>query len=425
MSMKNKKFQSSQAEKIINQAMEALGLKANMSTDPGLMKALLCQFKLDDFEAESKVMRQFFEAVTQKPQPLDSFFEVTKKGLMTKQPAVLDFLEEALSRGWLVPFDHSKTAVHVAFIFEALTAAMANNNSFLIDIQDHFLKKRGDYGLKTNSALHTFWKIRKLTGSSFDGLKTVSVDPGITYFRFRRAQGGKILKKDFVKMLYQAGQITFLDYKLLCSDARRHVGHVHAALITNIYEAGTVEYKEGVSEALAAHALCEEAYKHPHPQRFSSGSVLPEQSSAAFYTSLLDPKNTYPTTDFDSEWIALYHSWNSAFVLNEFDDLPFLLPKLYIPSVVDAKPENYLFTRVIALWLAINLFLFRRLDGVQLVKGPDEKKEMASLWRDINKKYAVDLSKNKTHVSRRQFQKSFKENFSHPLFHLIQLALKI
>ena len=51
------------------------------------------------------------------------------------------------------------------------------------------------------------------------------------------------------------------------------------------------------------------------------------------------------------EWADLYQTWNMAFVTN-FEDWPYYLAKLLIPSVSDYQnnPEGYLYARILALY---------------------------------------------------------------------------
>jgi hypothetical protein len=55
------------------------------------------------------------------------------------------------------------------------------------------------------------------------------------------------------------------------------------------------------------------------------------------------------------EWADLYQTWNMAFVTN-FEDWPYYLAKLLIPSVSDYQnnPEGYLYARILALYSHLN-----------------------------------------------------------------------
>ena len=57
-------------------------------------------------------------------------------------------------------------------------------------------------------------------------------------------------------------------------------------------------------------------------------------------------------------WVPLYQSWNLVFLMANLDNLDLLLPKLLIPTVLDAEPEDYLFRRGVVLWYVANMTLF-------------------------------------------------------------------
>ncbi|HEY9842942.1 MAG: hypothetical protein ACAI44_10695, partial [Candidatus Sericytochromatia bacterium] len=317
--------------------------------------------------------------------------------------------------------DQIKTSAQVALILEALTAAMANNNDFAKELQDHFLKKRAEYGIQTNSALRTLLTVGRASGSLFFAAKTVSVDPAITFYRLIRERKGAPLTVAEVEKLYAAGKLTYPEKRaLMPSDGPE--ADPHEGLRINIYEAGTTEYSEGfAANAQSAHALCESAEAEPHPQIFKKGSVLPKTIDNAFYRSLGQSENYFPTNDFSQDWVSLYETWNMAFVLSEMDDLQILMPKLLIPSVLSANKENYLTARVMALWLSINTLMFRKLDQVEAVPPPAHKAEMAKAWGEINQKYARALAQSSAGEDPEAFLQGFNKHFSWPRYNLLKM----
>ena len=66
------------------------------------------------------------------------------------------------------------------------------------------------------------------------------------------------------------------------------------------------------------------------------------------------------------------------------------LPKLLIPSVIDAEPDKYLFNRALALWTSINFQYFAKLKGNPDVEFKN-REQIAHVLGDINYKYARDL----------------------------------
>jgi len=416
---------SQKASLILEKAMQEMGIDPNMKTDPKVIQTIIKEMKLDDFKTKYKPIREFFENITNSQQSLRPMIDNIRQGIISKNPAVLEFIEKALNQNWFSKSEHIQKSIHRAFILEALTVAMINSNEFSIEIQDHFLNKRKEYGINTSSSLNTFWKIWRLFGSVFMGAKIISVDPAITYYRFKCNPSKFSLTKKYFKKLYGKGNLTYPEYKIMLSSLKEKKKLNHNGLCMNIYEAGITEYKKGFeSNALCAHVLSEEVTRNPHLQVFRKSNIFPEYAKNNFYKTLKNKNNISSTINFHKDWVNLYSTWNMAFILSELNDLHILFPKLLIPSVIDARNESYMTTRVIALWLSINTILFRKLDGKKEVKGPKNKKKMAKVWGDLNKKYALKLSKEHTKIKAKDLDKGLKKICSHPIYNLVKLWVR-
>lgn len=55
-----KKINKTQAEKIIEKSVLALGLKGANKTNPQLIREIVQEFKLDDFKTNNKAIQKFF-----------------------------------------------------------------------------------------------------------------------------------------------------------------------------------------------------------------------------------------------------------------------------------------------------------------------------------------------------------------------------
>ena len=175
---------------------------------------------------------------------------------------------------------------------------------------------------------------------------------------------------------------------------------------------------------MSAHTLSQilekQAKKDFLMQKFETGNAFPGLNSNSFYNSLIDNKNIYVVNIFEQDWVSLYESWNLAFILSELDDLHILFPKLFIPSVINATDKNYMASRIITLWLSINTLLFKEFDQDKKVLGPKNKKEMAKVWGEINKKYALAFIEKDSEIDFNDLNKSFKKTFSFPYFKLFK-----
>ena len=417
------------ASTIIDDSMGALGINMDMKTDLDISQDIIMEMKLDGFNTSYTPMKRFLSDVVSKPQQLEPMLKNIRQGLIAKHPAILEFAKKSLIEGWFSESLYVQKSIHVAFILEAMTAAMSNSDIFFNEVIAHIRTKERDIGIDSTHLFRTIWRNwpRKgsFSGNFFATAKAVSLDPAMGYFKLRRQQGNGVVVKDTVKNLYRNGELSYFEYKLLLSVCNEGSCYCSDWLRINIYEAGITEYNNRLkSNAISAHALSEEAKKNCHREVYKTGSVLPEGDIDKFYDLLVEEDNRFPTFAFHKDWVSLYESWNMAFILGELNNLHYLFPKLLIPSVINAKPENFLGVRIISLWLSINNTLFLNYENVETIVGPSNRNEMAQAWGEINKKYAFKLSKNNMAEDSNVLKDSFKSRFSRPFFSLFKLIVR-
>ncbi|MFA4815335.1 MAG: hypothetical protein WC924_03200 [Candidatus Gracilibacteria bacterium] len=342
-------------------------------------------------------------------------FENIKQGITTKHPAIVEFAKAALTKDWFKGSEHVDRAAHVTFILEAMTVAMCNNHNFFVEAQEHLRSKERLYGLDSRHIFGAFRRVLSVTHNLFQVLKIMSVDPLMIYFRIKRGLNKSQLDKR---------NLNYLEYKLLCSTNKKGWGHILELLRINIYEAGITEYEKGFkTNSICAFELNEDITRNPPLAEFKKESVLPDNATDKFYRSVVSKNNLFPTFAVSQQWASLYVTWNMAFILSDLDELDLLFPKLLIPSLINAKSENAGGVRIISLWLSINNFFFRKCDRTRNVQGPKHKEEMARVWAKINKKYAFDLAKRKTHEDSKELMAHYGRVFSRPVYHLFKLLI--
>ncbi len=418
--MKTKK----QAQLIVDNSMAAFGLSKNMETDPEVIKNILKGMKLDDFNPAFEPMAEFLKEIATQPKNLQPMFENIEKGIITKHPAILDFLELALQKKWLNGSEHIQRAVQVTFVLEAMTAAMANNHHFFVETQDHYRGKQRVHGLDTAHIVKTFFRSLFISHDLFNLAKAFSLDPLMVYFRVQRGLTEACITNEDLNRLYKKNEINYIERKLLSSACSSGSKHINKLVRINIYEAGIKDYEEGFkTNAMAAHALSEWIKNNSPVATFDNKNIMPENSADAFYDSIIGKDNWFPHVTFSQEWTSLYTTWNMAFILGNINNLDILFPKLLIPSVINAESNNFLGTRIISLWLSINHALFRSYEEENSeVPGPDNKEEMAKAWAEINKKYAFDLGEIETSEDQEIHKKNCACFFSHPYRNLFRLV---
>lgn len=412
------------SEALFDRALAAFGLAYEMRTDPVIARSILEEMKLTDFTTEYAPLQQFLQNVVVSPQPLDSFFRNIKRGLTTNHPAIMEFVATALEASWLVPSPHVVYAVHVTYILEALTAGMANNHDFFVQVQDYLREKERALGLDTRTVFGAAKELFGTTQSVFKTLKVLSLDAGIIFLRLCRGTASAPITKKHVRELYRRGQLNYLEYKILLPTPKRHMAHILEALRVNIYEAGITEYKHGFrANALCAYEMCEDLEKNPPSANFPNVHVAPEGAGEPFYESLRSEKNRFLQMPFRQEWISLYGTWNMAFLVGNMDELDLLFPKLVIPSIVGAKSESVPGIRVVSLWLALTFYFFRVRAGKKHVPGPKNSRKMVKAWEKINKKYAVELAKRDAGETERVLRAHYRQAFARPLLRFLKLLV--
>jgi len=410
------------AEAIVDKSMKALGINMEMKTDVKILQEILSEIKLNDFETTYAPMKRFFKEAVSVPQDLKPMLTNIKQGLIKKHPAVLEFAEKALHEGWFVKSEYVQKSVHVAFVLEAMTVAMCNSNIFFIEAHNHIRKKELEIGIDNRHIFKTIWRSWPRSANFFASAKAISIDTAMVYFRFRRELGGAPIAEEKIKKLHKQGKISYLEYKFLLLTCKKKTCHCGDWLRINIYEAGVTEYNNGFkSNAISAHALSEYAKKNCHQEVFKLKIVLPEGDIDKFYEPLTKEKNYFPTFTFDQDWVSLYETWNMAFILGELNNLHFLFPKLFIPSVLNAKSENFLGTRIISLWLAVNNAVFISFNNFEEITGPVNRRKMAQAWGEINRKYAFKLSEEHIQEDSKALKKSFNNRFTRPFYNLAKL----
>lgn len=414
-----------QSAEIFAQALSAFGLKTTMQTDPRTLQRLMREYRLDHFHTNNEAMKEFFKECASRPQSLKAMFASVKHGVLTQHPAFIEFAEIALKKRWFRQSRYVKEVVHRMYLLEAITAAMINSHTFFVELQDHYKNEEKKCGIDPLHTLKTFLRSLQITHSLFGTMKALSVDPLMLYFRLSRGLTGSHVPPGAAKRLLKNKNINAIEYRQLSPLAKGEIEHCLDLIRMNIYEAGITEYKNGLGDnAFCAHFLSESILRNPPQTIMHKGPVLPMHPKDPLYKKIVTKGNTVPIFAFDKEWTSLYQTWNMTFMIHDCDDLDLIIAKLLIPSVIDAKHENYLSTRIIALWLTLNHGLFRR---VAKKKVPTSKRAhaMAKAWAAINKKCALQSSLAETRETPAELMTGYRSFFLHPLFHFFGLLKRL
>lgn len=410
---------------VIDDAMAALGLSRDMTTDLSIVREVLGEMKVDDLRTSYPPMQDFLARIVSRSVDLAPMLAQVRWGLVTNAPAVVEFLRDALSKEWLSGSPHVAKAVHAAYVLEAITAAMCNSPVFFDDYVEHVRSKQKEIGIDHEHVLKSFVTMLPSSLNFFGTAKALSIDMAMVYFRVGRLLGGAAVDEPSVQELYKAGRISLLERKLLLPLCGKGRCVCNDWLRVNIYEAGITEHENGFSmNAMAAHVLAEHVARHCHRESFLRRHVVPQGPTRDFYAALEEDDNYVPVVDLSEEWKSLYLTWNMAFILGELNNLHYLFPKLLIPSVLCSSSENFLGTRIVSLWVSINSALLLNFHGVDTLTAPAHRREMATAWGEINRRYAEALYTSDLDPDIAGLSDSFDEHFDKPYAKLAKLVME-
>ena len=322
----------------VRKTMSLLGIHKMLVSDPILMQDVFeGTMHLGDFKrARRLVGASLFEPVSFAP-----MVRKIRRGIFKQHPELRAFLCQALDQGLIEKVGKKgrqqvKRALHHTYLLEILTVEMAKNTDFMVEMTDYLLRVRESYGIEREfiPSVNTLYKA---SNDIFLAIKTKTMDWVFTEYDRIRSRG----------------------YFLPAEEAARKAG-----LNFNILEA----------------AIAESTHQNSYRDNAIAGVALMVNPPSRVRVTSPDSFIEYVNT---KKWNSLYHSWNLAFMTGNVSHLHILYPKLFIPSVVNAKPHDYLFNRALALWVSINFHLFAKINN-EADDGIPNKEKLTKLWGKVN-----------------------------------------
>lgn len=343
----------------IDKMIAKLNIDMKMQTDPNLLNDIL---KNDMYLADMKSFTDQLGEKLTKPQDLNPLFEEMRNGILTLHPAICEFASAAVKGNLLPEIGKADPwitrSIHHTYLLEYLLQGMVKDWKFMIEVYEHVIKKRTEFGIR-ESFFASAWDVFRLTGGLFEVAKTKTKDADFLKYNSMRSKGS-VDKKD--------------------ADSRRK------ALPLNISEAVTADYVRGFKD----NAL--------------SGAVLAAIQIKS--VSISDGERRLKL-ELSQGWCSLYQTWNLAFITAKLDFLHILYPKLLAPAVMNAAPHDYIFIRGMGLWLSINFGLFKKVTKASSPKLPG-KDALSKVWGEINLKHAKVLFKEEKGMELVSFFSIFK-----------------
>ena len=330
----------------VDDLMKKLGISRDQQTDPEVMKDILHNdMKLDDCPA---VLKLLGSRLSHK-ESMTPMLEQIRESIITKQPELHEFISKALSENLIkTPDDDGKKMIarslnHMVLL-DVVTKGMADDYHVQEDVYKHLLNKRKEMGIHEG-----------FFGSAYDIYKAMGND------------------------LFFAGKAKTIDYAFNKQLEFRREGHIPS---------WNIPLRQASLELNLAEAIVTDKI-HGFPENARAGVDLARH---IFSKAEVTGNNHFIDYNLKQNWDSLYESWNLAFMTGNLTDPQILFPKLLIPQVLDAKPEEYLLNRSMALWMTINFDLFHKMEKKPEVVIPGHE-QLARRWGEINAQYGKMLDK--------------------------------
>jgi hypothetical protein len=329
----------SKAKDSVDLLLEKLGISMDQKTDPALINDIL----RDDMKlADCAPVLQLLGSKLTEPESMKPMLEKISTSIISKHPALHEMIDVGLNENLTAAPDEEgrkliiRSLNHMVLL-DVITRGMADDYRLMEVIRDHLMEKRKEYGVR-EGFLGSAYDIYRATGDLFEPAKAKTMDAAFNqYLEFRKK-----------------GEIDSSDFHMRRANLELNLAE---AILTDGYHGFSDNARAGLY--LAA---------HPFSRAWVAGD------------------NRFVDYNFNQNWDSLYETWNMAFMAGNLSNPNILFPKLLIPQVIDAKPEEYLLNRSLALWLTINFDLFHKIEKKPEVILPNHK-EIARRWGEINLAY--------------------------------------
>jgi hypothetical protein len=322
----------------VKDLMQTLQVDASTSVEPEILNQVLTQ---DMYLGDLNSVSQLFVTEAEGSTTMSGMVQRVHGSILKRHPAIYEFTCK-LNQSELVTKDQVdqvqiRRTLHHSYALNKIIRTMIDDPKFMTEVYDHLLAKRKEFGI-SEAIIPSFFDIYRVSGDLFTPVKALSVDA------------------------------VFADYdKIRNGTASVETKSRARSLSINILEATlTDSFKGNTANAMAGLAMI----MNPAPSVYLKG----EHRNIGY--------------GFNQEWTSLYETWNLAFVTGHLPNLHLLYPKLLIPEVIDASPEDYVFHRVLALGISANFTILAQAQGKPAVNMP-RAAEISKIWSAVNETYAT------------------------------------
>lgn len=387
----------------------------NARTNPLLVQSILSALGLNTLRVTEPGLQAWLEQVTSVSESLQPLIE-SLKGLILENEPLCQLVADIARNNWISEEEWSgnreilNRQVHVLFLMEGLSVSMANSNTALKEIYQHFTGKRHTR-YPGNPWLTFLFGVPAATGF-FERLKLISVEPALLNILFHTMTGSapetETVKAHFIGK-YRLSSINAACIEL--ANLSAHSCSTIAGFGLNILEAVLTEAKHPNPASFIADngaaglglIACMEYHGYENQYAACNG-LLPEGVGVTknSYYSLLpslrlqgSPQKVHQFF-IHRAWRDLYNAWNLHFCIQQMNS-SFLPVKLLLPSVLGARPECFKHMRVLSLFLFANLHVSAAPHTHPLFEASSVFQQQDAIMRafaQINHLYAAHLLKS-------------------------------
>ncbi|KTC98316.1 putative symporter [Legionella geestiana] len=344
-------------------------------TNPTLIQNILSALRLNTLRVTEPGLRTWLEQTTSTPQDLRPLIENLQRFILKNEP--LCQLTADIARNtwiseeeWLRNRQMLSQQAHVLFLMEGLTISMANSDTALQEVYQHFIDKRHTR-YPGNPWMTFLFGVPASTGI-FERLKLISVEPSLLNLLFHAKTGSAPeTETDRAQFIREYGLSSINAACVELANVSERISGTIAGFGLNILEAVLTEAKHKkpassiADNGAAGLGLIACMEHHGYESQYTvCNRLLPERVGVTRegHYSLLpsmrlqdSPKKVHQFF-VHRAWRDLYNAWNLHFCIQQMNS-SFLPLKLLLPSVIGASPESFKHMRVLSLYLFANLHL--------------------------------------------------------------------
>lgn len=408
-------------------ALSSIGITVgeDETTDPVVMLNILNKINLDLSQLDDRLETvKLLKRIMTEKIPFKPLIEMVLLGIKNNPPLCKTILEcKGLN---LYSEDDATFSLYFMVILHVLTYLIVQDHVFEKHFVDVVMKNKNVLR-RRSTFIDFFIKLMETKGDFFTTIKYISVTPAV-FESIACREFPPCPSNDQIEQFILQNKIpSFYSYAL-----KKKLSHLsnkeknYSLLKGNILEAINNEERningrgllsillnrttspKPAYNALAGLALnlyLEQYQNDFPPTEFKQQNSLYDEFcsnqininlSSTFWKDLYSFKNENNFVKIikilSKEWVNLYESWNAAFVLRKVTtDFSVVLPKLFIPDTLCAKPECYMDMRAISLWLTIYFLWSKKTSGITKHYDPLVLKKILDIFGKNNYSYAKQV----------------------------------